>query len=234
MTDPELLALIDKLRSTMIAVATGGPRIGEVNSEFQDDYRLVTDELARRGIDNPLPYNDLWQWYGKWSSDIDGWARRRAYVADLFAPLIARVRQKSSIEVEPTGWARVDRTIKEVADRLPHAKTEEQFQSLGLLCRECLISLAQEVFDPNRHPTELGVRVSTTDFKRMIEAYIAVEMSGGAAEEIRRHARTALDLAVRLQHQRTAGFRDAAICIEATCSVINIIAIASGRKDPIP
>jgi hypothetical protein len=233
MTDTELLAFVDKLRSTMVAVATGGPRIDVVNNEFQENYRLVADELGRRQIDNPIPFSDLWQWYGKWSSDINGYAPRRAYVAELFAPLIARIRQKGSIEVEPTGWARVDRAIKEVADRLPQAKTEEQFQSLGLVCRECLISLAQEVFDPDRHPTEPGVRVSATDFKRMIEAYIAVEMSGGAAEEIRRHSRTALDLAVRLQHQRTAGFRDAAICIEATSSVINIIAIASGRKDPV-
>ncbi|MER8800175.1 hypothetical protein [Mesorhizobium sp. M0998] len=74
--------------------------------------------------------------------------------------------------------------------------------------------------------------MSTTDYKRMIEAYVAVEMRGGAAEEVRKHARTALDLALRLQHQRTAGFRDAAICIEATSAVVGIIAIVSGRRDP--
>lgn len=232
MTDPELLALLDKLRSTMIAVATGGPRIGEVNDEFQQDYRLAVDALADRGIENPLPYSDLWQWYGKWSADIAGYGPRRAYVADLFSPLLARVRAVRVAEIAPTGWMRVDRTMREAAERLPRAKTEEQFQSLGLLCREALITLAQEVFDPSKHPAEPGVRVSTTDFKRMIEAYIAVEMSGGAAEEIRRHARSALDLALRLQHQRTAGFRDAAICIEATNAVVNIIAIGSGRRDP--
>lgn len=66
----------------------------------------------------------------------------------------------------------------------------------------------------------------------MIEAFIAVELAGSAAEEARRHARTALDLALRLQHQRTATFRDAAICMEATASVVNIIAIVSGRRDP--
>ncbi|MES0098116.1 hypothetical protein [Mesorhizobium sp. M0019] len=232
MTDPELLALLDKLRAVMISVATGGARIGEVNNEFQEDYRTVADELRNREIENPLPYSDLWQWYGKWSADIAGYGPRRAYVADLFAPLISRVRASRVAETPPTGWARVDRTIVDARERLSRAKTEEQFQAIGLLCREALISVAQEVFDPTKHPTEADVRVSTTDYKRMIEAYVAVEMRGGAAEEVRKHARTALDLALRLQHQRTAGFRDAAICIEATSAVVGIIAIVSGRRDP--
>lgn len=233
MNDAELLATLDRMRSTMISVATGGPRIGMVNHEFQEDYRAVADALAEREIENPLPYGDLWQWYGKWSADLDGYASRRTYVADLFTPLIARVHSVRVSAAEPTGWARVDRTMLDARERLPRAKNEEQFQAIGLLCREALITLAQEVFDPAKHPTELGFRVSETDFKRMIEAYIAVEMRGSAAEELRRHARTALDLTLRLQHQRTAGFRDAAICIEATSAIINIIAIASGRRDPV-
>lgn len=75
-------------------------------------------------------------------------------------------------------------------------------------------------------------RVSPTDFKRPIEAYLPVELAGGAAEEARRHARTALDLALRLQHQRTATFRDAAICAEATAAVVATVAIVSGQRDP--
>jgi hypothetical protein len=154
------------------------------------------------------------------------------YLANLFDPLVALIRSGHATEIEPTGWARVDRTLDRARDALARALNEEQFQTVGLLCREALISLAQEVFDPDWHPTEPGIRVSTTDFKRMIEAYIAVELAGSAGDEARKHARSALDLALRLQHQRTAVFRDAAICLEATGSVINIIAIISGRRDP--
>jgi hypothetical protein len=39
-------------------------------------------------------------------------------------------------------------------------------------------------------------------------------------------------LAVNLQHRRTATFRDAALCAEATRSVINVIALISGQRDP--
>lgn len=233
MTDTELLALLDKMRAVMISVSTGGPRIGEVNHEYQEDFRDAADELQARGIENPLAYGDLWQWHGRWSQDdLPTYASRRVFVGAMFDPLISRIRSGRAATPDPTGWALVDRQIAEAADRLGQARTEEQFQAVGLLCREVLISLAQEVFDPLKHPIAPDVRVSTSDFKRMIEAFIGVELRGSAAEEARRHARTALDLALRLQHQRTAAFRDAAICIEATSSVVSIIAIVSGRRDP--
>lgn len=122
--------------------------------------------------------------------------------------------------------------LQDAQHQLGRAKTEEQFQAIGLLCREVLISLAQEVYDPIRHPTEPGVRVSSTDFKGLIEAFIAVELAGSAVEDVRKHARSALDLTLRLRHLRTANFRDAAICVEATSAVVVIIAIVSGRRDP--
>ena len=73
---------------------------------------------------------------------------------------------------------------------------------------------------------------SATDAKRMLDAYIAVELAGGANEASRRHAKSALDLANALQHQRTASFREAAMCVEATTAVVNVIAIVAGRRDP--
>jgi hypothetical protein len=126
----------------------------------------------------------------------------------------------------------VDRGLHEARQRLAVATTEEQFQAVGLICRETLISLAQTVFDAERHPTLDGVSASDTDVKRMLEAYIARTLSGSANDASRRHARAALDLAKQLQHKRTATFRDAALCAEATTSVVNLIAIIDGQRDP--
>ena len=61
--------------------------------------------------------------------------------------------------------------------------------------------------------------------------YIAVELAGGPNESVRRHAKAALTLATDLQHHRTADYRQAALCAEATTSVVNLIAIISGRRD---
>jgi hypothetical protein len=221
------------LRNTMIAVATGGPRIEDVNHQFQHVYADVAAVLARRGMENPIPYGNLWDWYGRWSSgDLPTYRSRRTFVSDLFNPLINRIRSGRVEMYEPTGWERVDRNVGALRDRLASSTTEEQFQAVGLLCREALISLAQAVYVPERHRTLDGVAPSPTDGRRMLEAYVAVELGGGAHDEARKHARSALDLAVNLQHKRTATFRDAAMCVEASTSVINIIAIVSGRRDP--
>jgi len=233
MTDAELLSALDRLRATMIAVATGGPRIQEVQQEFSANFDAIVSELSIRGIDNSLPYRDLWEWYGRWSSgDLPSYQSRRSYVGDLFKPLVTRLQTGASDLLEPTGWTRVDRTVTEIRSRLASAKSEEQYQAVGLLCRETLISTAQAVFDSQLHPTLDGVAASRTDAKRMLEAYIAKSLGDSANEYVRKHARAALDLAVSLQHKRTASFRDAALCVEATTSVVNLIAIMAGLRDP--
>ena len=64
----------------------------------------------------------------------------------------------------------------------------------------------------------------------MLEAYIAVELSGSSEEAARRHAKAALALAADLAHRRTATLRDAALCVEATTSVVNVVAILAERS----
>jgi len=88
MTDTELIASLEKLRNWMTAVATGGPRIESVNREYRETFSFVAEALSKRGIENPLPYNDLWQWYGRWSSgDLPSYQSRRIYISDLIDPL---------------------------------------------------------------------------------------------------------------------------------------------------
>lgn len=232
-TDDELINGLEYIRNTMIAVATGGPRINDINDQYQRMYATVAAALSKRGYNNTLAYGSLWDWYGRWSSgDLPTYQSRRTFVAELVNPLINRIRSGHTEDLLPTGWQRVDRTVGEIRDRLAAAISEEQFQAVGLLCRDALISLAQAVYDRERHPSLDGTEPSTTDGKRMLEAYISVEIAGGVNEEARKHARSALDLANALQHRRTATFRDAAMCVEATTTVVNVIAIVAGRRDP--
>ena len=202
MTDDELITGISNLRNMMISVATGGSRINEVNDQYQRTFAIVIAELARRHIDNPIPYGSLWDWYGRWSSgDLPSYQSMRMFVGELINPLIHRIRTGRVEEIHPTGWQRVDRSVGEVRDRLAAAKNEEQFQAVGLLCRETFISLAQDVYVRERHPPLDGTEPSPTDAKRMLEGYIFVELAGGLNEETRKHARSALDLANALQHR---------------------------------
>ena len=233
MNDEELIRALEFLRNTMIAVATGGPRINDVDDQYIHVLANVQEELTQRGIDNPITYGSLWNWYGRWSSgDLPTYQSRRVFIGDLINPLFHRIRTGRTEEVAPTGWTRVDRIVGTLRDRLAASRNEEDFQAVGLLGREILISLAQAVYVADRHPTLDGAQPSPTDVKRMLDAYFAVELSGGTNEEARSHARSALAFANALQHRRTATFRDAALCVEATTSVVNVTAIVAGKRDP--
>jgi len=161
----------------------------------------------------------------------DGWSLaeiKQISGRPVFAP--QKMGQRAQVFEEPTGWQKVDRQIQEVRMRLDTADSEEQYQAVGLLCREVLISAAQEVYDSDRHTTLDGVAPSETDASRMLEAFFASELQGGANEEARAHAKGALRLALALQHKRTADFGMAALCAEATSSVVNILAVIAGRR----
>lgn len=232
----ELIAEIEAQRVLMISVATGGQRIQIVDRTYKERRAKIQTSLQARGLSDPNPFDDLWAWYGKWSSgDLPSYQSRRQFISDLYGPLTQQLKlgnRSKTIFDAPTGWAKIDRTVTEIRQRLAAASTEEQFQAVGLLCREALISLAQTVFDPTKHPILDNVAVSKTDAKRMLEAYLAVELSGGEAKIARQHAKAALDFANEIQHKRTAGFRQAALCAESTAAVINLIAIISGQRDP--
>lgn len=237
MKDADLIKEIDSIKNTMIAVATGGPRINTIDDKYKIKVKRIRSALASRGIKDPNPYDSLWDWYGKWSSgDLPRYEPRRQYIRGLFQPLLNRlqhglhddgVRQ----DVEPTGWARVDRNLTNIREQLESAKDEEEFQAVGLLSRETLISLANEVYNPATHETPDGITPSKTDAKRKLDAYLMHALKGKTNEVLRKHARASLDLANDLQHRRTASYREAALCAEATTSVVNIIAIVAGKRD---
>jgi hypothetical protein len=217
----------------MVSVSTGGPRIDDVDKDYRDVYGTVAQELSRRGIRNPLPYASLWDWHGRWSSgDLPTYRSRRSFVSELLNPLVKQIATGHREVTKPTGWSRVDRVVGEAREQLASAQHEEHFQSVGLLCREILISLAQAVYDQTMHPSVDGKSLSETDAKGMLDAYIARELGGASNEYVRTHARSALDLANHLQHTRTADFRRAAMCVEATTSAVNVIAIVAGKRDP--
>jgi hypothetical protein len=131
---------------------------------------------------------------------------------------------------EPTGWPKVDRQLQEVRLRLNSAQTEEQCQAVGLCCREVLISVGEIVYDGARHASLDGIEPSLTDAKRRLEAFFDTELAGSANEEARGHAKAAVKLAVALQHKRSADFRTAALCAEASASVANLAAIVLNKR----
>lgn len=234
----DLIKEIDCQKALMIAVSTGGPRIQEKNEEYKERRLSIKAALLRKQIEDPNPYSDLWAWYGKWSSgDLPTYQSRREYLTALYQPLldnlaIQDIEHPSEPTFEETGWPKVDRGVDGIRMSLETARTEVDFQTVGLRCRETLISLAQAVYNPFRHNPSDSTTPSRTDAFRMLDAYFSCELCGSSVEALRKHAKASLGLANDIQHRRSATFRDAALVAEATRTVVNIVAIISGRRDP--
>lgn len=133
----------------------------------------------------------------------------------------------------PVGWQSVDRAMDRIRELLATASTVEQFQEVGVVCREGLISLAQAVFDASQHPPLRNdtTDVSDSDVKRMMARYVASECPGPSNQEVRKCVNIAVDLANKVTHRRTSVYRDAAFCAQTTINVIGLIAIISGRRN---
>ncbi len=162
--------------------------------------------------------------------------RDEKYVSDLYGPVMdavtaVKLGKKDVVIAEPTGWSRVDRGLDKIRSGIESGKNEEDFQVVGLYCREMLISLAQEVFDPAVHGVEAVELPSQTDAFRMLELYFQTELEGGSNEVLRNYAKATIKLANQMVHKRTANYRDALLCGEAARSAVNVIAIISGRRD---
>lgn len=237
LTDSGITAEVELQRALLLAVASGTRRLESAANEYGVRQTHIRAELSALGLDDLNPYNTLQEWDDKWSTDLPTYGSRKEYIQDLYDGLLWTLRNTHNAGnvgtvASITEWTLVDRQLGQVRSQLLRGNTEEQFQTVGLLCRETLISLAQTVYDAGRHPTDDGTMPSNSDGKRMLAAYIAAELAGSSNEAARRHAKAALDFANDLQHRRTANFRQAALCAEATSSVVNVIAIISGKRDP--
>lgn len=234
MNDNELLISIKFLRTTLIAVATYKERIQEVEEKYQEINYAVAKELQKRHINYPLEFHSLWEWYERFRKpDLPSYNSRRVFIGGLFNPLEEEIRSRKWETPELTGWLRIDQAITQIINDLHSATDELEFQTIGLKCRETLISLAQLVYDPIKHRFPDDTEPSKTDAKRMLDAYFSTELYGKSNEEVRKYAKAILDVTNYLQHHRTATFRDAALCYEATKSLVEVIAILEGKREQV-
>lgn len=122
-----------------------------------------------------------------------------------------------------SGWERVDRTLSEMQESLQIAKTEEQYQTIGMLGRENLITVAQQVFIKEIHKlADDETDIGNSDSKRMLCAYLEYELKNDS-DKAKKFVKAAVDLCNHLTHDRTATKRKAYLCVAAVKSVVNII-----------
>lgn len=71
-THEALLELLHAQAALLVTVATGGPRIQDVNACYIRRRRKLNSGLRRHGITPPFPFDDLFAWPGYWSGGTVG------------------------------------------------------------------------------------------------------------------------------------------------------------------
>ena len=136
-------------------MATGGPRIDDVNDEYQGNYSIVSAALDRRGIENPIPYGSLWDWYGRWSSGdlpVIPLHAESFLVRSSTPSSIACAPAESKTSNQPGGLASIAPIGNSATGWHPQSQKSNSRQ-LDSYVAKLWISVAQAVYVPERYPT---------------------------------------------------------------------------------
>lgn len=118
--------------------------------------------------------------------------------------------------------AQLFRKLKMVSKLLAEASEIEHFQSIGVQCREALIELANEIYEP-----EMSKEVEQpkgSDFKKKGELFISYYLNGSDNADYRSYIKkmteATWDYANKLTHSSTATVYEASTCVTLCISLI--------------
>ena len=227
---------IETIRNIMISVATNGSLIKDENERYQKLQLEIARDCKRLNLIYNNFYASLWDWRGKWKADFQTYQERRSYINALFSPTFVYfedVESSQNLEtfVELSAWERIERTVVKIKKGANTATNEEDFQGIGLLCRDVIISLAQAVYNPIVHgdTDENGTRIGASDAVRMLQNYINSSLSGKDNKELRDYIKATNAIANQLTHKRSATKKDMLLTVSSTISLINFIGIVEDK-----
>lgn len=221
----------------MVKVATYEVEIKDVQADYKGRRRAIAAELKRRGLEDPNPFADLWDWYEHWKETMPTWVARRSYVRRLYQGLHDAIDNLPAREIgsglgdAPTGWERVDEQEAQLRERCATARTVDDFKGIGHLCREVFVSLASACFDPARHWSK--DEEPPTGVKERLDAAVEKAAAGSENKKMRKALKAHLDAANALQHDQAATLGEAMIVAEATVSSVRILRILLKGVEPI-
>lgn len=116
------------------------------------------------------------------------------------------------------------RKLKNVAMLIDGAQEVEDFQAIGVQCREILIELGNTIYYPEMSRGEEQPQAS--NFKRKAELFVRHYMSGSENSDYRSYIKKVTeatwDYASKITHSQTATFYEASSCVTMTTSLVGI------------
>lgn len=233
-----LIEKLNKEKKCLSDVGTGIRKIQEVNAEYLKLHKYLDETLKKMLLDHVIIFDSLWDWYSFYKEQkLETYQSRRDFLREKYDTLIAVINNSddaeiSAISYEPSGWEKIDESIRIMQKDFSQASDRIDYNQIGLRCRETIILLAQQVYVENiHHPVSFPDKISKSDAKKMLEGFIEYNFSGGENDEKRKYSKAANDLANNLTHKSTASQFDAELCYAATISVINVIRIINKNSN---
>lgn len=116
------------------------------------------------------------------------------------------------------------RKLKNTALLIDTAIEIEDFQAIGVQCREILIELGNNIYSPQMASQEEQAKES--DFKRKAELFIQYHIPGKDNKDyrnsIKKMTEGTWDYAAKIVHSRNSTFYDVSTCVSLTTSIVTM------------
>lgn len=234
------LALLDLVRDELTAYGTGQEAQFSEN-EIRLAIRALERTATRAGVVLELPFRDCHTWRTYWLSKNASYSyqARRDLLSQLFDPPLAklmaeqdrRLEARLATPVSPRariGWPTIDEEIEALRKGFARASTAQDYRAIGNDCVHIVEKLSAKVYvhqlhgggeDPEPHPSQTKVR-----FSRYIEA----RLPGPGNSELRKFARSVIELAQATKHVSAPSRTQAGITADAVIILANLFRRLSG------
>lgn len=231
---------LTRMKQLLIGVATYTIQLK--GTSYDNEYVNLHHELT--GYFKKLNYTfsglfkSLWEWnqyYKTEGNNLPSYQSRRIFVDKLFAETESFLRVCPQNKVSETviidDWEDIGRRMIKIKKAVSNASDIEDFQSIGLQCREVIISMGKTVYNPSIHgeTKEDGTIIGNSDAVSQLSNYIRHRLKGKENEELRSYAKATNKISNALTHGRTSSKTEMLLCVNATVALINFIGILEGK-----
>ncbi|WP_394454847.1 hypothetical protein ACF0HZ_05640 [Leuconostoc suionicum] len=116
------------------------------------------------------------------------------------------------------------RKLKNVAQLIDSAQEVEDFQSIGVRCREILIELGNYIYVPNMATS--GEQPQKSNFKQKVEFFIQFYLQGSENSDyrsmIKKLTESTWEYACKITHSSKATFYEASSCVMMCTSLVGV------------
>lgn len=229
------IALMDLVRDDLqLSGTSGGERL--TDDDMRRAVRALERTSDRAGQKFKLPFRDHTAWRSYWiRNDASGsWQARRDLLRDLFEEsyavmLAAQDRAIASTLADPVsphprlGWPGIDAEIEELHRHFREARTPQDYRGLGNDCVHITEALSREVYNHAEHTPEGEEEPPAAKTKVRLDRYIDARLPGRENAELRKYARSTIELAQAVKHSGTPSRTEAGILADAIIALANML-----------